>query len=303
MLVLPGEDAGLGHGAQRDGRAGDVVDQVDEVAGQAGDGTVGEAAHAVPAGEVVGAEGTRRNVHEKLLPVHVLRVGLGQAGIPVGPGAVADLLDARHLAQHAGLEELAAAGARRVAAHLGSDLADDLGGLHRVARPLELLHVHGQGLFAVDVLTGLGRGLQVRGVLVVAGGDHHGVDVVQGQQVAVRDERPGGPAVPLLALLGAGLAARAPGIGHRGDFEVLLLGELVNAGHVGPQAPLAAADDADRDAVVGPNNAGVAGGRNGQSGRADGGRLEELAARWSVLHGEVLQHEASGRPARRQRQR
>ena len=57
------------------------------------------------------------------------------------------------------------------------------------------LHVHRQRLLAIGAFD-LGRRLEVDRVVVV-GGDHHRVDVVEQQDVAVGSELPSGAVVPL----------------------------------------------------------------------------------------------------------
>jgi len=82
--------------------------QIDEMGAQVGNGTVAEFAVAVPAGEQIRVEGSLGQVHEKLIPIDVfLAHVLLEVMVPIGLLAVADLLDARGLAQHARLPQRA----------------------------------------------------------------------------------------------------------------------------------------------------------------------------------------------------
>ncbi len=209
------------------------------------------------------------------------RVGLGQrSGIPVGLGAVAALLDSRDLAQHAGAEQLAAAGAGGPAADLGAHLAARCrAALTASQAPLERLDVHGQRLLAVDVLA---RPWPRPPGAWCAGGRRRRSSRRRrrpgpGCRGRRRTAGPGGRTTP-------GTARRPPRAACRQGsataviLDVLLLGVRVDARHVGPAAAAAAADHADRDALVGPHDPGVAGGRDAQGGGAERGGLEELAA-------------------------
>ena len=252
VLVGPRVGPAQADGAFRERRAGDVVHQVDEVAAEPGHGPAGEVAEAVPAREADRVERLRAGVHQEFLPVDVLGVGLGDPAVPVGLRAVAVLLDAPDRAQDARAVQLAAACKRRHGPKLRADLRADPRGLHRVAGALELVEVHRERFLAVDVLAGLGGRLEVRRVLVVARGDHDGVDVLAGHHVTVRDERLRCAAAQFGRLRRGRLAPLTPRVHHGCELDVLALGVLAQPAQVRPHALAAAPDQRDANPLVRP---------------------------------------------------
>ncbi len=72
----------------------------------------------------------------------------------------------------------------RHAAPLGAGLEDALGLSYRIVEGLAKPDCQTAGLFAVDILAGLGCKDRRWCVPAVAGADHHGVDISTGEQVA-----------------------------------------------------------------------------------------------------------------------
>ena len=70
------------------------------------------------------------------------------------------------------------------AAALRSGLKDPSGPLHRIGQLLAIRDRQAAGLFAVNVLAGLGRHHRCGGMPAIAGRDQHGVDVLAVEQLA-----------------------------------------------------------------------------------------------------------------------
>ena len=170
------------------------------------------------------------------------------------------------------------------AAGLGADLDDDLRRLDRVDRSRKLLHVSRHRLLDVNVFSGLGGGFQLGGVVVVRRGDHHGVDILAGHDVAVAEELLHLGAVPFFAHRGGFFAGQPPGIAHGNKLDVLLRVVLMHADHVRQPAAPPATDLGNPDPVVGARDTGVAAHREGQRRCADGGRRYEIASCQGCLH-------------------
>jgi hypothetical protein len=92
--------------------------------------------------------------------------------------------------------------------------------------------------------------------------------------------RAGSP-VPLLATLGRTLAAHRPGIADRRELDVLLLGVRVDSRHESAVAAASAADQPDRDPLVGSHDAGVTLSSESHGGASRSGRQELSASRGS----------------------
>ena len=281
VVVDPGKRSTLGDRAGGKLGPGHVVHQVDEVAHESADRSAGEVAVAVPAGEAAAVERALRQVGEELVPVDLRSLDiLLHPLVPVGLGHVSHLLDPGDFSEHPGFVEGFGADHAGIASALGAHLYDDTGPLDCVAGALEFVEVHCQRLLDVCIFAGCRGRLQVGAVLVVAGGDHHGVDVVLIQQLAIRGELPGRAAVPLADLGGRLLAMPRPDVADRREFHVLGLVVGVHARHVDVTAATTAADLPDRDPLVGPYYTTVACGRDCHAGRT-GSHLEKLPAGWN----------------------
>ena len=149
---------------------------------------IAEFAVAHPAGEQLRVERTFGRAGEELAPLDLALLRLCQARVPERFATVAALFDAGELAEYSRAIELLAAGHLGSAAHLGAHLADDVAGLDSVVTLSQALHVASEGFLADGVLARLGGGFEVRRVLVIAGGDHDGVDVVQRGRVQAEKE-------------------------------------------------------------------------------------------------------------------
>jgi hypothetical protein len=122
---------------------------------------------------------------------------------------------------------------------------------HRAA----LGHRQRQGLFAIHILAGLGRGNGHESVPVLGRGDVDGVDVRPRENLAEIGRRqttlvaaaPGVSGVAVLGLLAGGLALAVDRVAHRHDLRLA-------AAQEGPEMVVAAAaepDAADGDALAG----------------------------------------------------
>jgi len=125
----------------------------------------------------------------------------------------------------------------------------------------------------------------MRGVVMIGGGDHDRIDIGQGEDLAVIGELAGLAAELFLHGVGCGLAGDFPGIGDGSELDVLCFGVLVDAGEVGMEASSATAYEAEGDALIGADDAGVGGCGGGEGGEGGGG-AEEGSARGSVGHGD-----------------
>jgi hypothetical protein len=90
---------------------------------------------------------------------------------------------------------------------------------------------------------------------MVGRGDHHGVHVFEGHQIAIRGELSGLAPIPFFRLGGCFFLAEPPRIAYGGNLEVLGVLVCMHAGHVRSDTPAAAADQTDRDPVVGAEDA------------------------------------------------
>ena len=203
-------------------------------------------------------------------------------------------LDRDDVAELAGLQVLVGLLVVLRAAALRADLDDLAGVLDRLAEGAGILHRVGHRLLDVGVPSGP-HGLDaVQRVLEVGGGDDHGVDVLAGVQLVVVPTQEGATVPQLLERGAAGLAAQAPDVGDAGQFEVQFLGVLLEGGDQAAAAAVGETDDADPDAVVGAEDAGIAAGRaEGGGGRGHARSLQELS---TVVHAHL-----PGRGARRAR--
>lgn len=195
--------------------------------------------------------------------------------IPVRLRAVPVLFDERNFPQHAALHHFARTDHAGIAAELGADLDDAAAGLRRLGGVVgaeEFVELGRQRLLDVDVLAGLGRGFKMRGVLVIGRRDHHGVDPVQREQIAIRDKRLRLAAERLLDDSIRALAGRLPGISDRNDFEVRFLDVRENAlFEMRAASATAAADLGDANPIVGSNRSfALGGGEESRRRRCDG---------------------------------
>src|SRR5262249_34313129 len=110
------------------------------------------------------------------------------------------------------------------------------------------------------------------GVLVIASGYHDGVDVFEGEQLLGVFEGARLAAEFFLHVGGGFLAVVGPEVADTGDLDIHVTGGRLRHAPVAAAAS-AAADQADRDAVVGANHARS--GSGAQSPR--GGGAEETA--------------------------
>jgi hypothetical protein len=178
--------------------------------------------------------------------------------------------DVVQLADLALADELEGAGVVRARALLAAHLHHPVVLASRPHHGPPLGHGQGQRLLDVDVLAGAAGHHRHQRVPVVGRGDDHRVDVLVVEQVAEIPVRRGLPAGQLHALVQVGLVDVADG--HRLDLGA---GQEV----LPQRLPLvAAADDADADALAGSRDAAARQGR----GRAGQGQPPgELA---SIVH-------------------
>ena len=114
---------------------------------------------------------------QELLPVHVFAAHLFEIVVPIGALRIAALLNTRNAAEDASAEQFARADDRGQAADLSADLDDGASFLDRVDRAYEVRELDGEGLLAVRVSPCVLR-FELRSVVQVARGDHHGVEVL-----------------------------------------------------------------------------------------------------------------------------
>ncbi len=120
----------------------------------------------------------------------------------------------------------------------------------------------------------------MKGVLEVRRGDEHGIHVLAGIELVVVATDDGRRLSELLERRGTGLAPEAPDVGDRDDLEVQFRGVFLMGGDQAAATPIRETDDADADAVVGTDDAGVAACRQGGSRGCRTGRLQELSTIW-----------------------
>ena len=236
-----------------------------------------------------GSNGSFGRLQLPSLPVGVL---LSQLVDQAGPSPASGLIDVPgHLdrddvAELARLQVLVGLLVALRAAALRADLHDLAGVLDRLAKGARVLHGVGHRLLDVGVAPGAHRLDAMLRVLEVGGRDDDGVDVLAGVEFVVVPTRDRGSISELLQLLAAGLAAQAPDVGDGDQLEVEFGGVLLERRDQAAPAAVGEADDADADAVVGAEDAGVAAG--GKAGRGGGhaGCVQELS---SVGHGWLRQ--------------
>ena len=135
-------------------------------------------------------------------------------------------------------------------------------------------------LFDVGIAAGFDGFDAVQRVLKVGGRDQDGVDIFAGIQLVVVAHRCDLIAAELLDIGRAFFAAAVPDIGDGDELEVHILGMFWKRRESAPLHAIAAADDADSDAVVRAHNAGVAGGipRNRRCRQRCAARLQKFSA-------------------------
>ena len=121
-------------------------------------------------------------------------------------------------------------------------------------------HGVGGGLFHVGIATGVDGLNAVLCVLEVGGSDEDGVDVLAGVEFVVVADRGDGVAGELLEQGGAFFAAAVPDVGDGDELEIQFFGMLQEGGKQGALHAVAAADDADADAVIGAQDGGITAG-------------------------------------------
>ena len=133
------------------------------------------------------------------------------------------------------------------ASPLRARLKDAARPLHRVVKPLAQIDRQATGLFAVNVLAGLGGHHRGRSVPAVARGDQHGVDVLAIEQLAKIADRLA--VVVSVVLVDQRLARLATARLNVGDHHALHVGHgehrLDIVGAPGPDA-----DHAQRDLLA-----------------------------------------------------
>jgi hypothetical protein len=122
-------------------------------------------------------------------------------------------------------------------------------------------------------------------VLVVARGDHDGVHPLALEQVAVRDILFRVQPIGCFDLGGGRFAPQAPRVAHRRELDILFLGKRLDPGHVRPDAPVAAADQADTDPFIGSHDPAVTGCAHRQSRGSNGHVFQKSASRCGTIHG------------------
>ena len=175
--------------------------------------------------------------------------------VPVGPFAVAYLLDARESAEFARLHQFTAAHRDGRAAQLRADLDDDARGFRGLVRPVQLANVDRHRLFDVNVLARARGRLEVGGVPVIGRGNEHRVHIREAEQFVHAPALLRVGSEPLLRLRRRILPCHAPGVVDGDHFQVLFLRVITHAGHLGADAAVATPDDADPNAVVGAETA------------------------------------------------
>ena len=256
VLVLPRVDTAEAYTTLGDAEAGDEVCRVEEVHGPLGHGALRELPVPIPGRVQNRIEGLRRAPLCERLPVEVLCPDVGlEVFVPVGPFAVADLLDARESAEFARLHQFTATHRDGRAAQLRADLDDDARGLRGRVRPVQLADVDRHGLFDIHVLARARGRLEVGGVPVIGRGDEHRVHIGEAEQFVHAPALRRVGSEPLLRLRRRILPGHPPGVVDRDHFQVLCLRVITHAGHLGADAAVAAPDDADPNAVVGADTA------------------------------------------------
>ena len=191
------------------------------------------------------------------VPVGVFLLERGHDGWTAPAAGLVDVpahLDHDDVAELAGLDVLASLDVGGRGAALGADGDDLLGAFDGLEEGARVGHGVRGGLFDVGVAAGLDRLDAVAGVLEVGGGDEDGVDVVAGVEGLVVDDGVDGIAGELLDVGRAIFAAHLPDVGDGDDLEVEFLGGGQEGGDVAAPHAVAAADDADADAVVGADD-------------------------------------------------
>ena len=133
-----------------------------------------------------------------------------------------------------------------------------------------VVHGVGGGLFDVGIAAGVDGFDAMLRVLEVGGGDEDGIDVFARVELVVVAHRVDGTAAELLDEGRAFFAAAVPDVGDGDELEVQLLGVLLEGGDQRALHAVAAADDADADAVVGADDGGVAARVPGDGGCGNG---------------------------------
>src|ERR1700722_13348983 len=133
--------------------------------------------------------------------------------------------------------------------------------LDRIAEGARVFHGVGGGFFHVGVAAGLHGFHSVQGMLKVGGGDDDGVDIFAGVELVVVADTGNGAAPALLLDEGSAFVTTAvPDIRHCYEFEVKLLGVILEGRHQGSLGSITCADQGYANAVVGAGNCRVTGG-------------------------------------------
>ena len=141
---------------------------------------------------------------------------------------------------------------------MGADGENPIASSYGVPDGAGIFHGVGEGFFDVGITAGAESFDTVEGVLKVGGGDDDSLDIF----VVVEFIVVAGEGDLLLRLLGqerlAFFAPAAPDIGEGHDFEIEFAGGLQESRDEAAASAVGEADDADTDAVISAENAGVA---------------------------------------------
>ena len=144
---------------------------------------------------------------------------------------------------------------------LSSDLDNDLRFFSGIHGPLQCLEFDPKRLLRVAVLSRLGHGFKMEGVDVIRRSNHHRIQILHLQHVAVAGERLGRFTGPFLDMGGSLFPSRPVGVTHCNDFEVFCLCVLLYITLVGAESALTTTDLANTDTIVGPDTTRVGKGR------------------------------------------
>jgi hypothetical protein len=205
-------------------------------------------------------EGLVGAVEQKALPVGVL---LFEEGHDIGATPAAGLvnvpchLDHDDVAELAGLDVLGGLLIAGRGAALGSDLHDFSGLFDGGEEFASVVHGVRSGLFDVSVATGVDRLDAMLRVLEVGSGNENSINVLAGIELVVVADRVDGVVTELLNIGNAFFAAAAPEIGDGDELEVQFFGVPQKSGNQRLLHAIAAADDADLDAVISAQDGGI----------------------------------------------